>query len=103
VKPLYKKGDTTEFSNYRPNSLLNSFSKIIEKIIYKTLYCYLNDNNILVNEQFGFREKLSTDMATYALLNNILFSLDKKKLLVFYFATYKKRLTVLTMTYYWPK
>jgi hypothetical protein len=24
-------------------------------------------------------------------------------LLVFYFATYKKRLTVLTMTYYWPK
>jgi hypothetical protein len=45
VKPLYKKGDTTEFSNYRPISLLTSFSKIIEKIIYKRLHCYLNDNN----------------------------------------------------------
>jgi hypothetical protein len=68
VKPLYKKGDKTEFSNYRPISLLTSFSNIIEKIIYKRLYCHLNNNNnILVNEQFGFREKLSTETATYTL------------------------------------
>jgi hypothetical protein len=32
----------------------------------------------LVNEQFGFREKLSAEMATYTLSNNILSSLDKK-------------------------
>jgi hypothetical protein len=57
VKPLYKKGDKTEFSNYKPISLLTSFSKIIEKIIYKRLYCHLIRNNLLVNEQFGVREK----------------------------------------------
>ena len=78
VKAVYKKGDTTSFSNYRPISLLTSFSKIIEKIIFKRLSCHLNDNQILVNEQFGFREKLSTETATYALLNNVLASLDKK-------------------------
>ena len=50
VKPLYKKGDKTEFSNYRPIPLLTLFSKITEKIIYKRLYCHLNYNNILVNE-----------------------------------------------------
>ena len=50
VKPLFKKGDITEFSNYFPISLLLSSSKIIEKIIYKRLYCYLNDNNILVKD-----------------------------------------------------
>ena len=44
VKPLYKKGVTTDFSNYRPISLLTSFSKIIEKIIYNRLYCHLIDN-----------------------------------------------------------
>jgi len=42
------------------------------------LYCHLINNNILVNEQFVFREKLSNEMATYILLNNVLSSLDRK-------------------------
>jgi len=71
MKPLYQKGDKTEVSNYRLTSFLISFSKIIEKIIYKRLYCQLNNNNTLVNEQFGFREKLSTEMATFTLLNKV--------------------------------
>ena len=44
------------------------------------MYNHLNELNILVNEQFGFREKSSTDLATYALLNTVLLSLDKKNL-----------------------
>jgi hypothetical protein len=63
-----------------PFHFLPSFSKIIEKINYKRLVCYLTENNILANEQFGFKEKSTTDMATHALLNNIQLSLDKKKL-----------------------
>ena len=78
VKPLYKKGDSTDFSNYRLISLLTSFSKIVEKITHKRLYSYLITNDILVNEQFGFRDKLSTDTATYASLDKVLTSLDKK-------------------------
>ena len=31
-----------------------------------------------MNEQFGFRQNSTTNMATYALLNNIHLSLDKK-------------------------
>ena len=78
VKPLFKNGLKTELSNYRPISLLTVFSKIIEKIIYKRLYNYLLKYELLVNEQFGFKEKTSTDSAIYNLLNSVLLPLDKK-------------------------
>ena len=78
VKPLFKNGSKTELSNYRPISLFTVFSKIIEKIIYKRLYNYLLKYELLVNEQFGFKEKTSTDSAIYNLLNSVLLPLDKK-------------------------
>ena len=78
VKPLVKKKDKEELFNYRPVSLLPSFSKIIEKITYKRLYNYLKDNNLLVDDQYGFREKISTENAVYTLLNYILSELDKR-------------------------
>ena len=33
VIPMYKSGVTTEFTNYRPISLLSSFSKLLEKLV----------------------------------------------------------------------
>ena len=80
VQPLFKKGKKTEIANYWPISLLPSFSKIIRKIVHKRLNHSLIENNILTSEQFGFREKSTTDMAIYALLNNIQLSLDKRRL-----------------------
>jgi len=44
------------------------------------LYNYLNHNNILVGDQCGFREKLSTETAIYTLLNNVLSSFDRRNL-----------------------
>ena len=63
--------------NYRPISLLTSFLKIIEDVVYARLYKYLIDD-ILVNEEFGFRVNFSTDKVTYKLLNEILNALNKK-------------------------
>ena len=40
VKPLYKKGDESSFSNYRPISLLPSISKFLEKIMAEQLVDY---------------------------------------------------------------
>jgi hypothetical protein len=36
IKPLLRKGNNKDLKNYRPISLLTSFSKILENIIYKT-------------------------------------------------------------------
>ena len=80
VKPLHKKGNTSDLSNYRPISLLTAFSKLIEKIIHKRLYHYLDQQKVFVSEQHGFRQKTSTETAAFSLLNTILLSLDKKKI-----------------------
>jgi hypothetical protein len=45
----------------KPISLLTSFSKIIEKLIYTRLISFIEANNLLVQEQYGFRPHSSTD------------------------------------------
>jgi len=78
IKPLYKKGEMANISKYRPISLLTSFSKTFEKIIFARLTHHLNYNHVLVEGQFGFRTKSSTDLAFYKLINDILTSLNNK-------------------------
>ena len=63
VVPIYKSGGKEIISNYRPVSLLPVFSKILEKIVYKRLYNYLEKFNILTPSQYGFRKSLSTNLA----------------------------------------
>jgi hypothetical protein len=69
VQQLFKKGEKTEITNYRPISLLPSFSKIIEKIIYKRLISYLTENNLLATEQFGFRKNSTKKIFSVSLTN----------------------------------
>jgi hypothetical protein len=70
-----------DVSNYKPVSLLTSFSKILEKVIYNIQLEQVINNNIRVKEQFGFRKNLTTEQATYELNNEIIGALDKKLLL----------------------
>ena len=72
VKPLLKKGDKENIANYRPISLLTSFSKVFERIIYDRLLKHIEMNNILAVEQFGFRTSSSTEKASYKLIDDIL-------------------------------
>ena len=80
VVPIYKNGDIKCVSNYRPISILPSFSKITEKLIYTRLDKYLTKNSILHQNQFGFRSKLSTSMALLELIDNLSKSIDDRKL-----------------------
>ena len=75
VVPLYKKKTRTDPTNYRPVSLLNSLSKVIEKIIYVRIYKFMDDK--LCWNQFGFRPNHSTTDLMIFTVENICRQLDQ--------------------------
>ncbi len=77
VIPLYKANDNKEFSNYRPVSLLPQFSKILEKIINNRIKRFITANNVLADEQYGFRDNHSTACALIDLVETLSNSFDK--------------------------
>ena len=60
VVPVFKIDSKLDYSNYRPISLLSNIEKILERIMYKRLYTFLDNKNIIYDLQFGFRQQYST-------------------------------------------
>ena len=78
VIPIHKKGSKEDISNYRPISILSTFSKVFEKLINGFLINYLEAKNILDPKQFGFRRGLSTFDALKTLNEEIFSTLESK-------------------------
>ena len=57
---IFKSGDQSDFTNYRPISVLPAFSKIFEKVVHARLMTYLVKHCILTENQFGFRNNRDT-------------------------------------------
>lgn len=82
VIPVYKKGDSSLPTNYRPISLLSIFDKLLEKLMYKRVYTFLTENNILYPYQFCFRKNHSTSLALIDVIDNIYSCLDNNETVV---------------------
>ena len=80
VIPIFKKGVRTKTSNYRPISLLSTFSKIFEKLMQTRLQKFLETCDVLFCMQFGFRSGHSTEHALISLTESIKTTLDNKRL-----------------------
>lgn len=79
IKPFYKKkGSRNECNNYRPISILSSFSKVLEKVFLRRLDTFLSSHNIIHVNQFGFRSNSSTLHAVFSLVTEISRSLDRR-------------------------
>ena len=79
VVPIFKSGDKALFSNYRPISVLPCFSKILERLIYNRIINYLNDFNVLCDNQYGFRKNRSPSLALIDLCDRISSTLDRRE------------------------
>ena len=71
VMPLFKKGDKSIFSSYRPIFLLPSISKLFEKVIYQQLYKYFEDSNLFYESQFRSARK-QTPIPLIQIDNNVI-------------------------------
>ena len=80
--PLFKADDQSLFTNYRPISVLPTFSKFLERIIYNRLYDSLTNLHILCDNQFGFRKNHSTTLALIDLHEKISSAIDRGELAV---------------------
>ena len=54
VTPIFKEGDKTEMSNYRPISVLPVITRLFEKLIANKPYQHMTDNGYFSSEQSGF-------------------------------------------------
>ena len=79
VSALYKTNDPSEVSNYRPISLLSCIDKVMEKIIHKHVFNFLQSNNLLTSLQSGFVPKDSTVNQLVDIYNTFCKALDEGK------------------------
>ena len=92
VIPLFKSGDKSLFTNYRPVSVLPVFSKFLERIVYNRLINFLNKYDILSQNQYGFRKNYSTAYTLIQLYDKISNALDNKRVTLSLFIDLSKAL-----------
>lgn len=78
VKPLYKKRNMSEIENYRPISLLPSFSKIFEKCLSDRLMNYFIRNDLLHKNQHAYLKGRGTHTAIFEFTEKIIQALEDK-------------------------
>ncbi|MCG8046167.1 MAG: reverse transcriptase domain-containing protein [Candidatus Thiodiazotropha endolucinida] len=79
VSPIHKKNDPSDVSNYRPISLLSTVGKVLEKIVHKHLFNFLNEHHVITTLQSGFVPGDSTVNQLVDIYNTFCKALDEGK------------------------
>ena len=78
IVPIFKAGDKNTLDNYRPISILPQFSKVLEKLFQNRLLNFVEKNNVLNDNQYGFRRNRSTTIALFDLSQKVSTFLENK-------------------------
>ena len=79
IIPLFKKGDPTIFSNYRPISLLPVISKVFERILHDQIFTFSENNSLSFSSRYGYRQQHSIEFAAVQFVEHIISRMDNKK------------------------
>ena len=104
IKPLYKgKGNIHDCDNYRGITLLSCIGKLFTSVLNNRLNAFITDNNILSQNQAGFRKSHSTLDHVYSLKCLIDIFMEKKCKLYVAFVDYKKAFDSISRSALWHK
>lgn len=78
VTPIFKKGNKCEAGNYRPISLTSVVIKIFEKIIRDKMTSFLENHNLILNTQHGFRNNRSCLTNLLEFYNHVFSNYDER-------------------------
>ncbi len=78
VSPLFKTGDRTDQTNYRPIPLTLVVAKLFEQILHKHIMNHLDTHNILENSQHGFWPRWSCESQLVTTHHDITRLLDRR-------------------------
>ena len=90
VTPIFKDGDKTEKSNYRPISVLPVISRLFEKLVFEQLYNFMEENGHFTSDQSGFLRQRSTLTCLLKMSDDWYNGLDLGKLVGLVFIDLKK-------------
>ena len=80
VTPIFKSGEKEDLNNYRPISVLPTIARVFEKLLYNQLYKFFTENQLLGDQQYGFRSLHSTALALGKCSNQWLMNIDNGKI-----------------------
>ena len=76
IVPIHKKGDKQIVDNYRPVSIHHIFSNVFEKILFNSIFEYLQENYLFCDNQSGFRPSNSCEHQLLSIVHDIYASFD---------------------------
>ena len=78
IKPIFKKEDKNDISNYRPISILPVISKIFERATLNQLLSYFEKHSLISGLQHAYQKNHGCVTCLFELLNEVYELIDKK-------------------------
>ena len=79
IVPIFKKESKANPANYRPVSLTSHVLKIFGRVLREKLVTFIESNNLLTNDQYGFRPSRNTILQLLVHIDNIIEILERNK------------------------